>query len=107
VHNLYLQLLMELGPPGLMLAMSAIGICMLRLARVARRPISREMRIAAIALLGAFIAYLIMSFIDFDLTEMEIWVLLGVSACVPVRWALVVPAGAVPAQREQPALAPI
>jgi len=83
VHNLYLQLLAELGPIGLGLVLGVVALALEQAIRGARALDDWPARIAAASLAAAIVAYLVMGTTYFDFADLVIWLLIALASAVP------------------------
>ena len=84
VHDLYLQLLAEVGPVGLGLALGALGTALWRAHRAVSHSPCRQLRLTALSLECAVVAYLVTGLVLYDFTETEIWMILGLIVALPL-----------------------
>jgi hypothetical protein len=88
VHNLFLQMLAEVGPVGVVIAAAAFWCALSRALRVARDAPRWLVRVAALSLATALTAYLVDSVVGNDLTETEVWMVLGLVSALPATPAV-------------------
>lgn len=84
VHNLYLQLLAELGPIGFGLAIGGLSLAMVRGILTARATEDRGTRVAAASIAAGIVFYLVMGLVFFDFADLEIWLLLAMATALPL-----------------------
>lgn len=90
VHNLYLQMMVEMGPVGFVILGAAFVTALVRLKRATRAAIDGRSRVAAASITAAILAYLALGLTGCDLTELEIWMLFAFAAVIPIARPIVV-----------------
>jgi len=85
VHNVYIQLLYELGLVGFTLWTLVMGWWLARAFRPAGRTLDWSCRVHLAALQGVTISLLVMSLTNNDFTEFEFWIVMAMVAALPSR----------------------
>jgi len=83
VHNLYLQLLAELGPIGFALALGALLLSFARARIAAGCAADPHLRVAAASIAAAIVSYLVLGLVYLDFADLEIWLLLAFATSLP------------------------
>jgi O-antigen ligase len=83
VHNLYLQLLADLGPIGLGLVLGVFALALEKTIVAARAMADWQTRLAAASLAAALVAYLVTGMTYLDFSDLVIWLLIALASAVP------------------------
>jgi O-antigen ligase len=83
VHNVYLQILAELGILGFLLFAGIFGTAIGMIRRSMKSCTDSRLFVLVTALMAAIIFYLVTGFTMADFTEMEIWIVLAMISALP------------------------
>lgn len=83
VHNLYLQLLADLGPIGLGLVLGVFALALEKTIGASRAMADWQTRLAAASLAAALVAYLVTGMTYLDFSDLVIWLLIALASAVP------------------------